>query len=161
MRMRLSTAAFLPLLAATTPAAGAGGPQGGGEQAERGHIAAQEEAPLRIAYHVADDVNQAARMAANIRNQLRLDPEVEIAVVAIGPGIDFLIEGEEDANGNPFDATVEDLTAQGVKFLICGTTMTSRGIEPDEILPEARIVTSGMNEIARLQLREGYAYIRP
>jgi len=160
MRARLFTAAILPLLLTATPAVSAQ------DSAEVTRQPASErspdrKAPLRMVYHVGDDVHQAARVAANIRNQLRLDSDIGIAVVAIGPGIDFLIEGAEDANGNPFDATIEDLTAQGVKFLICGTTMTSRGIDPDEILPEATIVTSGMNEIARLQLREGYAYIRP
>ena len=128
------------------------------------HSAVAEEAksePLRIVYHVGDGIEQAARMIANIRNQLRLSPDIRIVVVAIGPGIDFLLDGAKDKNGNPFDATVEDLTRQGVNFRVCGTTIDTRHIKPDEILPEALIVPSGMNEIARLELREGYAYIRP
>jgi len=117
--------------------------------------------PLHIVYHIGDGVDQAARMIANIRNQLRLSPDIRIAVVAIGPGIDFLLAGAEDKNGNPFDASVEDLARQGVSFRICGTTLDTRHISPDKILPDAMVVPSGMTEIGRLQLREHYAYIRP
>jgi len=118
-------------------------------------------APLKIVYHVGDGVDQAARTMGFMRNQLALPTPLRIIVVAVGPGIDFLITGAKDRNGNPFDATVEDLSRQGIGFRICGNTMSARSISPDAILPEARIVISGMNEIARLGQREGYAYIRP
>ena len=117
--------------------------------------------PLRIVYHIGDGIDQAARTIANIRNQLRISPDIRIVVVAIGPGIDFLLDGAKDKNGNPFDASVEDLARQSVGFRICGTTIDSRHIALDMILPDAQVVPSGMNEIARLELRDGYAYIRP
>lgn len=147
--------ALLPLSLAIMPVPGA--------VAQSAEHTASEPAgePLRVVYHIGDGIDQAAAMMQNIRNQMRIDPRTKITVVALGPGIDFLIEGAKDKHGNPFDATVEDLTTQGVSFKICEITMWTRGIGRDRILPEARLVQSGMNEIARLQLQEGYAYIRP
>jgi intracellular sulfur oxidation DsrE/DsrF family protein len=153
---------LLPLSLALAPVAGAVAQT---EPATNGEPARE---PLRIAYHIGEGVDhigegvdQAAAMVQNIRNQLRIAPDIRIAVVAVGPGIDFLIEGAKDRNGNPFDATVEDLAAQGVSFRICETTMNTRGVTKADILPEALVVPSGMNELARLQLQEHYAYIRP
>lgn len=124
-------------------------------------FSADTAAPLKIVYHVGDGIDQAARTMGFMRNQLALQTPVRIIVVAVGPGIDFLIAGAQDRNGNPFDATVEDLSGQGIGFRICGNTMSARSIKPEAILPEAKIVISGMNEIARLGQHEGYAYIRP
>lgn len=155
MRSAPFRTALLPLSLALAPVAGA---VAQAEPAANGEPARET---LRIAYHIGEGVDQAAAMVQNIRNQLRMAPEIQIVVVAVGPGIDFLIEGAKDRNGNPFDATVEDLAAQGVSFRICETTMNSRGVTRADILPEALVVPSGMNELARLQLQEHYAYIRP
>ncbi|MGD9470539.1 MAG: DsrE family protein [Novosphingobium sp.] len=155
MRSAPFRTALLPLSLALAPVAGAVAQT---EPATNGEPARE---PLRIAYHIGEGVDQAAAMVQNIRNQLRIAPDIRIAVVAVGPGIDFLIEGAKDRNGNPFDATVEDLAAQGVSFRICETTMHTRGVTKADILPEALVVPSGMNELARLQLQEHYAYIRP
>lgn len=155
MRSAPFRTALLPLSLALAPVAGAVAQT---EPATNGEPARE---PLRIAYHIGEGVDQAAAMVQNIRNQLRIAPDIRIAVVAVGPGIDFLIEGAKDRNGNPFDATVEDLAAQGVSFRICETTMNTRGVTKADILPEALVVPSGMNELARLQLQEHYAYIRP
>lgn len=155
MRSAPFRTALLPLSLALAPVAGAVAQT---EPATNGELARE---PLRIAYHIGEGVDQAAAMVQNIRNQLRIAPDIRIAVVAVGPGIDFLIEGAKDRNGNPFDATVEDLAAQGVSFRICETTMNTRGVTKADILPEALVVPSGMNELALLQLQEHYAYIRP
>ncbi len=155
MRSAPFRTALLPLSLALAPVAGAVAQT---EPATNGEPARE---PLRIAYHIGEGVDQAAAMVQNIRNQLRIAPDIRIAVVAVGPGIDFLIEGAKDRNGNPFDATVEDLAAQGVSFRICETTMNTRGVTKADILPEALVVPSGMNELARLQLQEHFAYIRP
>ena len=90
-----------------------------------------------------------------------LGHDVKIVVVANGPGIDFLLDGAKDKNGNPFDAIVQDLVTQGVEFRACRNTLTVRRIDPSKLLPEATLVASGVAEAAQLQAREGYAYIRP
>lgn len=76
-------------------------------------------------------------------------------------GVDFLMKGAKTAKGNPFKDAVEDLDLQGVKFRVCDITLRERGLKREQFLPEVEFVPSGVAEIARLQSREGYAYIKP
>lgn len=117
--------------------------------------------PIRVVYHFSEGAEQALRGMRNIHNHLNADPTAKIVVVALGHGIDFLLDAATDSNGQPFDASVAALTARGVEFRICANTLRSRDIAVSEINPEAVVVPSGVAEIARLQAREGHAYIRP
>jgi intracellular sulfur oxidation DsrE/DsrF family protein len=116
---------------------------------------------IKAVYHVDQGIDQAAFAMANIRSHLRADPRVHIVVVANGPGVDFLVEGAKDRNGNPFDATVEDLASQGVLFRVCSNTLIAKGITRSQILEQVEVVPSGVAEIARLQSLENYAYVKP
>jgi intracellular sulfur oxidation DsrE/DsrF family protein len=98
---------------------------------------------------------------ANIRNHLRGDPDTKIVVVAIGDGIQFLLTGAKERNGKPFDAAVSALVAQGVEFRICNNTLAAHDVPLSRVLPEAKIVPAGVVEIARLQAKEGFVYLRP
>lgn len=124
-------------------------------------LATSTTAPVRVVYHFSEGAEQALRGMRNINNHLNADPDAKIVVVALGNGIDFLLDGAKDANGQPFDATVAALTARGVLFRICANTLQSRNIATSTINPEAAVVPSGVAEIARLQAREHHAYIRP
>jgi intracellular sulfur oxidation DsrE/DsrF family protein len=44
---------------------------------------------------------------------------------------------------------------------VCEITLRNRNLKRDQFIPEALFVPSGVAEIARLQQREGYAYLRP
>jgi intracellular sulfur oxidation DsrE/DsrF family protein len=44
---------------------------------------------------------------------------------------------------------------------VCEITLRERNLRREQFLPEARFVPSGVAEIARLQGREGYAYLKP
>lgn len=44
---------------------------------------------------------------------------------------------------------------------MCEITLRERKLAKSRFLPEATYVPSGVAEIARLQQREGYAYLRP
>lgn len=116
---------------------------------------------IKVVYHLADGTEQATRALASIRNHLRGDPEVQIVVVAIGDGIRPLLKDEIDANGRRFDQQVSALTAKGVEFRICENTLTAHSVPLSRVIPEAKPVPAGVVELARLQAREGYAYIRP
>ena len=76
-------------------------------------------------------------------------------------GIDFLLDGAKDKNGNPYNVIVEDLVSKGVDFRLCNFTLTSRNIDPKLVIPEAKIVPSGVAEVGKLQTYEGYAYLKP
>lgn len=123
--------------------------------------AARAAEPIRVVYHMADGIDQAARGLASIRNHLRAAPDTKIVVVALGEGIRFLLKGAAERNGRPFDAAVAALARQGVEFRVCNNTLTAHDIDKSELLPEISLVQAGVVEIARLQAREGYAYIRP
>lgn len=129
------------------------------------HVAATMPAfaaePVKVVYHLADGIEQASRAMGNIRNHLRAEPDTKVVVVANGDGIRFLLAGATERNGKPFDGAVTALAAQGVEFRVCGNTLTAHDVPVSRLLPEAKIVTSGVVEVARLQSREGFVYLRP
>ncbi len=125
------------------------------------HLLAANPEPVKVVYHMVDGIDQATRGLGNIRNHLREMPDTKIVVVAHGEGINFLIEGAVDRAGKPFDDQVAALASQGVEFRVCRNTLTARNISPSRLVLEAKVVPAGVVEVARLQAREGYVYLRP
>jgi uncharacterized protein len=115
----------------------------------------------KVVYHVNDSKVQAANALRNVGNHLEVNPKAKIVVVTHAQGVDFLFDGAKDANGNPFNISVEQLKAQGVQFDVCEITLRNRKLSRSKFIPEAKFVPSGVAEITRLQQREGYAYLRP
>ena len=114
----------------------------------------------RMVFHLDETAN--ARWALMLSNAYLDDsPRAKLIVVAYGPGIDFLLDDAEDRRGNPYEPAVMDLVAKGVEFRVCATTLAARDIDKDRLLDGATTVPSGLTEIARLQLKEGYAYVKP
>lgn len=122
-----------------------------------GFAAEREE---KVIYHISDSANATAGLR-NARNHLDQSPKAKIVFVTHGPGIDFLLEGATDKNGNPYDIMVQELAARKVEFRVCNNTLVARKIDKSKLLPEASIVPSGVAEVARLQIQEGYAYLKP
>lgn len=118
------------------------------------------DAPEKVVYHVNDSANASAALQ-NINNHLAANPKATVVVVTHGKGIDFLLEGAQDANGNPYDIRVQALKAKGVDFAVCNNTLKGRKIDPKTVLPEAKIVPSGVAEIGKLQAQAGYVYLKP
>ena len=116
---------------------------------------------VKAVYHVNTGVETAAAILNNVRNHLNADPKAQIAVVTHGPGIDFLLEGAKDSQGREFSGAVGELAGRGVQFRVCNNTLITRKIEPSRVLMEGKIVPSGVAEVARLQSREGYVYLKP
>ena len=58
-------------------------------------------------------------------------------------------------------ANYDRLKAKGVDFRVCRFTLERNKIDPGKVLPEATLVPSGVAEVARLQFKEGFAYLRP
>ena len=116
---------------------------------------------VKVVYHVSEGLEQASSALRNIRNHLATDPSVKIVVVAHAGGINFLLEGAKDKNGNPYDATVDDLSGKGVEFRVCNFTLNARNIDRKLVHPEAKIVPSGVAEVSRLQAQEHFAYLKP
>lgn len=125
-----------------------------------GTAPAQLQPPVRTVYHVSE-AEQASRALEYIRNHLEADPQSRIVVVTHAAGVDFLMKGARTAKGNEYRGAVEDLELGGVQFRVCEITLRERGLKREQFLPEVRFVPSGVAEIARLQGREGFAYLRP
>ena len=117
--------------------------------------------PAKVVYHLNEGLPQATNGLRNIRNHLEVNPKARIVVVAHAQGIDYLMKGKKDANGNPYETIVQDLKSQGVQFDICEITLRNRKLTRDMFIEEAVYVPSGVAEITRLQQREGFSYLRP
>lgn len=126
-----------------------------------GAAAQGERPPVHSVYHFSEGLEQATRGLEYIRNHLEAEPASQIVVVAHAAGVDFLLKGAKTAKGNPYADMVEDLELQGVHFRVCEITLRERGLRREQFVPEGRFVPSGVAEVARLQHREGYAYLKP
>jgi len=116
--------------------------------------------PDKVVYHVNESANATAALR-NIGNHLDVNPEAQITVVTHALGVDFLMEGAKDKNGNPYNVAVETLAGRGVTFNVCEITLKSRKLDRKQFIPESVYVPSGVAEIAKLQARGGYAYVKP
>jgi intracellular sulfur oxidation DsrE/DsrF family protein len=115
----------------------------------------------KVVYHLNEGLPQATNGLRNIRNHLEVNPKARIVVVAHAQGVDYLMKGKKDANGNPYETIVQDLKGQGVQFNICEITLRNRKLTKAQFIEDATYVPSGVAEITRLQQREGFAYLRP
>lgn len=118
-------------------------------------------AQVKVVYHLSEGVPQASRAIGNIRNHLAADPQAKIVVVAHGLGIDFLLDGATNQLDQPFAGAVGDLAGRGVEFRVCNNTLTSRRLAKERVVMEASVVPSGVAEVARLQAKDGFVYLRP
>lgn len=116
---------------------------------------------IKAAYHINTGIDSAAGALNNIKNHLNADPKAKIVVVTHSLGIDFLISGAKDKKGREFSGTVSELAGRGVEFRVCNNTLVSRKIDAGTLLIETKIVPSGVAEVAMLQAKEGYVYIKP
>jgi intracellular sulfur oxidation DsrE/DsrF family protein len=113
-----------------------------------------------VVYHINDSANTRV-LLGNVANHLAAAPDTRIHVVANGGGIEFLLKDASDGNGRPYAPAVQFLAGKGVAFKLCRNTLTARKIGEDAVVPEASIVPAGVVEIARLQIEEKAAYIKP
>src|SRR5215208_4707841 len=70
--------------------------------------------PDKVVYHLSAVLEQASDGLRNIRNHLEVNPKAQIVVVAHAAGVDYLMKGKKDKNGNPYESAVEQLDLEGV-----------------------------------------------
>jgi intracellular sulfur oxidation DsrE/DsrF family protein len=115
---------------------------------------------VKVVYHLSDE--QSATLAMfNISNHLAADPGAKIVLVALSRGVKVFAFGAQDSTSRPFAEWVDQLTAKGVEFRVCQNSMNAYRLSKADLVDKVQVVPSGVAEIARLQNREGYAYIRP
>jgi uncharacterized protein len=117
--------------------------------------------PVKVIYHINQGNEQATDGLRNASNHLAADPKAKIVFVTHANGIHFLLDGAKDKNGNSYDALVQDLMGKGVEFRLCRFTLERQKIDPRRVIQDVKIVPSGVAEVSRLQIQEGYAYLKP
>ena len=117
----------------------------------------------KVVYHIDDAVHQATKGLRNIRNHLDVAPETKIIVVTHADGVDFLMENAKDKKNPNIDyaSLVSALKARGVRFEVCEITLRNRNLKKEQFNMDAEFTPSGVARIAKLQTRDGYAYIKP
>lgn len=117
----------------------------------------------KVVYHIDNAALQATKGLRNIRNHLDVAPDTRIVVVTHAEGVDFLLEGAKDKNNPNIDYAplVSALVARGVKFEVCEITLKNRNLDKKAFVMDAEFTPSGVVRAARLQTREGYAYLKP
>ncbi|MCG6870699.1 MAG: DsrE family protein [Gammaproteobacteria bacterium] len=105
----------------------------------------------------ADEVTQ--KIALNNANNLKkgLGDDVDVEIVAYGPGLSLLTVGGKQSERVP------NLAMQGIAFSACGNTMkgiTKKTGKTPELVEGVKVVPGGVMRIMQLQ-QQGYAYIRP
>ena len=125
--------------------------------------AAQAAEPDKAVYHIDNAPLQATKALRNIRNHLDTVSSTRVVVVTHADGVDFLIEGAKDlANPNVnYGALVSALKSRGVRFEVCEITLRNRNLKRDQFILEAEFTPSGVARVTQLQIREGFAYIKP
>lgn len=116
--------------------------------------------PVKAVYHVNDSANAVAAMR-NAGNHLDTDPTAKLVIVTHAAGVDFLMNDAKDKGGNPYNIAVERLVARGVVFDVCEITLKSRNLTRSQFIPEVKYVPSGVAEIAKLQSKQGFVYVKP
>lgn len=116
----------------------------------------------KVVYHFDNSDTQATPGLRTLRNYMDTAPNTEIIAVAVGDGVNFLMDGAKDKK-NPdieYGPLVSDLVAKGVKFEVCELTLRAMEIKKDEFVMDAGFTPSGVVRIGQLQ-GQGYGYIKP
>ena len=77
-----------------------------------------------------------------------------VALLAFGDGIELF------RLAKPYGPLLERLAGQGVAFVLCANTLSSREIGPAELHPSVQLVPSANGEII-LRQYEGWAVVHP
>ena len=113
-----------------------------------------------VVYHINDSASASA-LLVNVGNHLVAAPDNHIHVVSHGRGIDFLLREARDGNGEAYTYRVKALADKGVQFKVCRNTLRGRKLDDNAVEAGVIVVPAGVVEIARLQLEEKAAYLKP
>ncbi|TCS64299.1 DsrE family protein [Varunaivibrio sulfuroxidans] len=113
--------------------------------------------PRRIVLGV--DTKDVARLNNILYNTVNLQKNygqdnVEIAIIAYGPGVRMLLKG------SPVAERVRSLMMYGVKFIACQNTMDTLHKTKADLIDGVSVVRSGLAEIVERRLK-GWVDIKP
>jgi intracellular sulfur oxidation DsrE/DsrF family protein len=88
----------------------------------------------------------------------RYGDDVQIVIVAFGPGLQLLGKKLEHPIPAELQQRASSLSMYGVAFHACGNTMLSLNWTDDDLLPFAKMVPIGAEDIMLMQ-EQGFSYI--
>jgi hypothetical protein len=120
---------------------------------------AQSGAPQhnRVVIQVSDGDTAKWNLALNNAKNLQADlgaPNVELEIVAYGPGIGML------KLDSPVAQRIEEASRSGVKIVACENTMKAQKLTRADMLDGIGYVGAGVVELMSRQ-QQGWAYLRP
>ena len=106
----------------------------------------------QVVYHI-NNLQSANGALRNVKNHLNAlgDKNAEIIVVTHSSGAFSMVDGTKDKKGNSFEDTIQKLANRGVKFTICANTIRGKKINKNKINLNAKVIPSGVAEVAHLQ----------
>jgi intracellular sulfur oxidation DsrE/DsrF family protein len=84
--------------------------------------------------------------------------DVQIVISAIGPGLHLIGKHPQRPVPVELQQRVSSLAAYGVAFHACGNTMKSLKWTEEDLLPFAKVVPIGADDLMQLQ-EQGFSYI--
>ncbi len=111
----------------------------------------------RVVIQVSDNDPGKWNLALNNAKNLQVDlgaANVEIEIVAYGPGLNMVKSGSAVSN------RIDESVMAGLNIVACENTMANQKVTRAEILPGVNYVGAGVVEIMRRQ-QQGWSYLRP
>jgi intracellular sulfur oxidation DsrE/DsrF family protein len=118
-----------------------------------------EASPPGIVFHVDSD-QRMNRILRQIARHAAGNPTIPSRVILIAEGVRPAIEGAVDANGGDYSAQMEQLLMSGVRIFACENTLTGFNLSSNDLALGIETVPSGVAELGRLQVKEGWGYIK-
>ncbi len=129
--------------------------------AEEGELRFPGDPPdhkLVYQFNKADEAYQKAILFSVGAMLRKYGDNIHIVVVAIGPGLHILAKQPKRPVPQEIRERVSSLSQYGVEFHACGNTMKSLHWTDKDMLPWAKVVEVGADDLMTLQ-EDGYAYI--
>ncbi len=112
-----------------------------------------------IVFHVDSD-QKMNRVLRQIARHQAGNPNIAARVILIAEGVRSAMDGAVDTNGGDYSAQMEQLLMSGVRIFACENTLTSFNLNRDNLALGIETVPSGVAELGRLQVNEGWGYIK-
>ena len=139
-RHLLGTLLLLPLAAMAAPK-------------KKTPAAAKERVVIQVSESDSKRWNLALTTAKGLQSEYGED-KIDVAIVAIGPGVNMLKDDADVAN------RVQNAIGRRIFVIACGSSMKALNIDQDSLGPKVFVVPSGAAEIVKRQ-RTGWTYLRP
>ncbi|MBX2946423.1 MAG: DsrE family protein [Cyclobacteriaceae bacterium] len=118
-------------------------------------IAVFAQQPPRVVMHLQTNDTLVYRSIVNqVSNMKKEIPDVEIAVVCHGPGMDFMLNTK-----STYINKLEKMKLSNVSFIGCEFTMKQRNLTKSDLVPYAKTVPYALVDIVKKQ-QDNWIYVK-